>query len=122
MRWAIQRKPGRLLLSHTPSHIHVLWNTHVASACQDGAVVKERNVGSKYGAPMGRITRPLEPNARLHLYRVRLDSGGYDNGGAYWGIGYPLYCAYDNKEGITYLRAADRIAAKALLNGHRFYR
>ena len=54
------------------------------------------DVGSKYGAPMGRNgCRPLNFNAPLKFYlrRVPLNSGGYDSGGAYWGLGSPLYYA-----------------------------
>lgn len=55
------------------------------------------NVGSMYGAPMGRseyiICNPVPSTLRFKLFRVRLDNGGYDDGGAYWGTGAPLYCA-----------------------------
>jgi hypothetical protein len=53
------------------------------------------DVSSKYGAPMGRRSYCGEPTAKVHLFRVRLVGGDYDDGGAYWG-GYPsppLYCA-----------------------------
>lgn len=52
-------------------------------------------VSTKYGAPMGRMDRPGDTGAPLkfRIFRVRLDAGGYDNGGAYWGHGQPLYCA-----------------------------
>ena len=29
----------------------------------------------------------------VRLFRVKIDSTGYDEGGAYWGHGKPLYCA-----------------------------
>lgn len=51
---------------------------------------------SSRGADMGRTsTLPAVnvSNPRFHLVRVRLDSGGYDSGGAYWGHGKPLYRA-----------------------------
>ena len=54
------------------------------------------NVNCRYGAPMGRgqwhdelPTAPL----KFRLSRVRINSGGYDRGGAYWGLGAPLYQA-----------------------------
>ena len=80
---------------------------------------------SKRGADLGRadtFERIGDPNPplfavvtdderqfpyRFHLTRVRLDSGGYDAGGAYWGIEWsgkyytfhPLYCAeYEDDE------------------------
>jgi len=49
-------------------------------------------VSSQYGAPMGRKSfMPHEPT-KVAVFRVRLDRGGYDDGGAYWGTGQPLYC------------------------------
>ncbi len=44
---------------------------------------------SQYGASMGRPSEALE--GKVKLFQVRLDSGGYDNGGAYWGPGEPLW-------------------------------
>ena len=51
---------------------------------------------SQYGASMGRRDNITEALAveKLHLQRVRLDSGGYDPGGAYWGHGAPLFVAW----------------------------
>jgi hypothetical protein len=57
------------------------------------------NVNCTFGAPMGRETvlaafyEQSEP-VKASLYRVAIDRGGYDKGGAYWGIGKPLYCAH----------------------------
>lgn len=51
-----------------------------------------RYVNSSYGAPMGR--RNLYPlhntPMRLRLSHLPLDSGGYDSGGAYWGLRRPV--------------------------------
>ncbi len=77
---------------------------------------------SMYGASMGRhntITETESP-IKFKLYQVRLDSGGYDNGGAYWGIGQPLYHAYG--EGVRddqelFLRADNRNDAKKYIRG-----
>jgi hypothetical protein len=46
------------------------------------------------------------------LHRVRLDAGGYDRDGIYWGIGLPLYF-HQNYDGSVagYLRAEDRESA-----------
>lgn len=81
--------------------------------------------GSSYrGADMGRGSAvPLNPAnpLRFHLMRVRLDSGGYDAGGAYWGYGTPLYRAISAEETETkwgarraemFTRAASRGEAK----------
>lgn len=65
-------------------------------------------VNSSRGAPMGRsgngyIETTLPRTVRL--FRVRLNSGGYDDGGAYWGIGESLWCAIDIDESRQFIRA-----------------
>ncbi|MCQ4158743.1 hypothetical protein NON00_02225 [Roseomonas sp. GC11] len=51
---------------------------------------------------------------RCYLRRIPITSGGYDRGGAYWGLGAPLWYAEDSEgEGGVYFRAASREAAKA---------
>ena len=45
------------------------------------------------------------------LYRVRLNSDGYDACGCYFGLGMPLYRADDALGHSTHVRAADRNAA-----------
>jgi len=62
-------------------------------------------VSCKYGAPMGRDNIGTQPvtitsgnncrivkknQTKVYEKKVHLDSGGYDAGGAYWGIGKPL--------------------------------
>lgn len=66
---------------------------------------------------MGRVIDV--PADSVHLFRVRLNAGGYDSGGAYWGTGTPLYCAaalYAGPDGEPdvyqqFVRAASREAA-----------
>ena len=85
-------------------------------------------VNARYGAPMGRKSDHLEgliiteADPRFTLRRVRINSGGYDSGGAYWGLGEPLFWwsvtitedeARDECSG--FLRAHNRIAAKAAI-------
>lgn len=73
-------------------------------------------VSSTYGAPMGRKTSPLgEAPRTVRVYRVKLDSGGYDDGGAYWGIGAPLYCAECDEGGRQFVRATSRVWAIVLI-------
>lgn len=76
------------------------------------------NVSSKYGAPMGRRESRISPDnippfKSLALFRVHLNSGGYDDGGAYWGIesnGERLYCL--RGPGVqVFCRAKSRAAA-----------
>lgn len=73
----------------------------------------EDKVSCTYGAPMGRHTGPsISFGGKIILRRVRLNSGGYDSGGAYWGLGAPLYY-YENEDGeCGYLRARTRDDAK----------
>lgn len=77
---------------------------------------------SQYGADMGRPNNRTEPSypVRFHVQRIRLNSGGYDSGGAYWGQGQALYYAWgDGAEEVQehWTRATDRDDAKtAVLN------
>lgn len=77
-------------------------------------------VNGRYGAPMGRADQPNAYSEfraipdhphKFSLVRVKLDNGGYDQGGAYWGHGQPLYWA---EAGAVerWFRAKDRDAAK----------
>lgn len=88
---------------------------------------KPSNVDSAHGAPMGRpdhhtftdqrgremlltVTKDAKP---MTLQRVRLNNGGYDSGGAYWGIGQPLFFYSDYTGSIDgHVRAFDRADAK----------
>ncbi len=88
------------------------------------------------GAQLGRPTTDPDtvPPApfRFYLQRVRLDAGGYDSGGAYWGTGAPLY-RFEAGEGPDeladwpsgFLRARTRADAKRQLRetypAARFY-
>lgn len=55
-------------------------------------------VNCQYGAPMGRCTygNPEVIEGKVHVFKVRFVDGDYDDGGAYWGAGMPLYCARDD--------------------------
>ena len=106
---------------------------------------KLAQVSARYGAPMGRpsydhrerFVFPHEDGSaatftacpKLHLQRVRINAGGYDEGGAYWGTGEPLYWAWDDDGEVQmFVRAADREEAKRKLQARqlhgilRFYR
>jgi hypothetical protein len=53
-------------------------------------------VNCKYGSPMGRSNVGSVPDSGIRIYdrKIRLNSGGYDAGGAYWGIGAELRVSY----------------------------
>lgn len=67
--------------------------------------------GAPYGRP-GHATPTAAP-LRLLLSRLRLNGGGYDSGGTYWGHGMPIF-QFRTVAGGYYgtLRARDRDAAK----------
>ena len=67
----------------------------------------------QYGAPMGRAEwLPCNAAPRtVRVFKVTLNSGGYDIGGAYWGTGNTLYCATDSMLYREFLRAKNRAAA-----------
>lgn len=75
-------------------------------------------VNTQWGAPMGRSESPLGEGERsISVFRVKLDSGGYDDGGAYWGCsrGEALYCAACDEGGRQFVRARSRFHALQLL-------
>ena len=75
------------------------------------------DVNSRYGAPMGRAEFGTHEQAdgKIRLFKVRLDSGGYDDGGAYWGSGQALFCATDGGDFRQFIRADSRLQAVAVL-------
>lgn len=82
--------------------------------------MKFPEVNTRYGAPHGRPTFALQtapqPEPRsLRLFKVALDAGGYDNGGAYWGLGEPLYCLMGDHV-QEFVRAANREDAARQMN------
>lgn len=80
-------------------------------------------VNSQYGAPMGRSNYGADcvesaPAKSVRLFRVNLDAGGYDDGGAYWGHGQAIYCALCEVPGNEFRvteRANSRFHAAALI-------
>jgi hypothetical protein len=87
--------------------------------------------GSARGAPFGRPSASRNeisaPPQQFYLTKIRINAGGYDPGGAYWGVGQPLYY-FTTEDGAEsgYLRASDRDHAKdkvrQLHPGARFFR
>jgi hypothetical protein len=82
------------------------------------------------GAAMGRATihdAPADAAVKLTLRRIRLDSGGYDPNGTYFGTGTPLYWYADEDGTIdAMLRANTREEAKTQIRKRypnaRFFR
>ena len=70
------------------------------------------------GAPMGRYELQPTDECSLHLHKVPLDNGGYDGGGAYWGLPDDLWRLVgddtdEQRECQVFFRAKDRAAALA---------
>jgi len=84
----------------------------------DKDYMRPADVSCRYGAPMGRYSRlPADPSERVKLRLVRLRFVGhdYDEGGAYWGGGDPIYFAKGEASDVVvevYVRAKDRLDAK----------
>ena len=78
---------------------------------------------------VGKMINPAGESSgmKLQLERVRLDRGGYDQHGRYFGVGEPLY-QYTNDDGTTsdyfyrYVRARDRAEAKRKIREEPFMR
>ncbi len=50
---------------------------------------------------------------KFHMVRVRLNNGGYNSNGRYFGIGTPLYYYYSDDNPLDgYVRGSDRETAK----------
>lgn len=81
----------------------------------------------KRGASLGRASSPAKDKTvarKFTLQHIRINSGGYDSGGAYWGIGARLYWAHSEPpEGWIgpnaivehFIRAHNRTHAKATI-------
>lgn len=72
------------------------------------------------GSMLGRrecIPHDAESIVRVRLRKVRMSADGcYDQGGAYWGQGTPLYCAWGDsgtEQAEIWVRAKSRTEAKA---------
>jgi hypothetical protein len=82
----------------------------------------------KRGAALGRPSiHEGFIEGKMVLRRIRLDRGGYDSNGTYFGVGMPLYWYADEGGSVDdVLRAPDRASAKAeILKKYpkaRFYR
>jgi len=72
------------------------------------------------GSSMGRRDSIMEPDAaiKFHLVQLRIDKGGYDSGGAYWGKwqSHPMWAAWGDGplwKNEMWIRARSREEAKA---------
>lgn len=88
--------------------------------------LREHPVNCRCGSPMGSANVQGDSTEKLYLQRIRLDSGGYDPSGTYWGSGQPLYCAFGEDGTESYYRAWSREEAKQKVlkdnPSARFYR
>jgi len=86
---------------------------------------------SQWGAQMGRMNTITEPDfpVKFRMEKLRWTDQCYDQGGAYWGSGDPIFHAWgdaDQDEQEIFIRAKDRDDAKAQVRekfpNARFYR
>ncbi|MER8924302.1 hypothetical protein [Mesorhizobium sp. M0859] len=83
-------------------------------SCWQMAATDFRQKAAEYRARIPAAKAMVAYAPKVTLQRVRLDSGGYDHCGAYWGIGSPLYwAATDDGQLDETFRASSRDAAKA---------
>lgn len=80
---------------------------------------KLRKVNTAYGAPMGRFSDKTDAATNVSVSRLAMTSdGAYDIGGAYWGIGQPIYrAAWYDSDGMAceaFVRAKSRDEAIVL--------
>lgn len=78
--------------------------------------MKLPKVSCKYGSPMGRSDDHIDGKCKLS--HVSLNSGGYDNGGAYWGYGIALWVCTDAENNMLFVRAQTRSSAKYAVLAH----
>lgn len=78
-------------------------------------------VCSKFGAPMGRTEYGPTPDQSRTIRLFKVDMNGpYDTGGAYWGLGEPIYCAQSlDGEYRRFVRATSRLTAVVELDLER---
>lgn len=82
--------------------------------------------GADMGRPNWGLPEDRETPMVMYLQRVKLDVGGYDLGGAYWGLGDPLFCAWSSTFyagslpvcARVFVRAKTRDAAKTQIKQH----
>jgi len=70
---------------------------------------------SRFGAPMG-DSDTYDMTPKLYLQRINFVDGAYGPDGTYWGMGVPMWCAFNAPaaQGTrVYVRARTREAAKA---------
>lgn len=65
----------------------------------------------------------MEESTTWFIRRIRLNSGGYDRSGGYWGTGLPLYeCFSDYADMSCHFRASDRSGAAAQLIASTYWK
>lgn len=113
-----RERANLLRASYTPEELLTMPEDVKAADAEDAAALKH----------LAMIREGRDRPLRFYLQHVRLDSGGYDSGGAYWGHDLPLYRyeAEDEPDTSGMIRARNRDAAKATIRedypNAQFYR
>jgi hypothetical protein len=82
------------------------------------------------GSQMGRgdtLPEDCDIPIKVRMEKLKFVDGAYDQWGAYWGAGNPIYCAWNKHENtLVFIRARNRREAKArvkeMLPQVKFYR
>lgn len=59
-------------------------------------------------------TIDIKPRS-LYFFKMNLDQGGFDNGGAKWSLHKPLYCVSDGTQPLAFVYASDKTEAALAL-------
>lgn len=111
----IQAEPGKPHHHASDNAMALALKTQDAPESAFVAVYHENvtpDVSSRYGAPMGRISGNLD-HSDYSLWRAKavpLNGGGYDRGGAYWGLrarGERLFAVQDGMGNVAFVDACD---------------
>lgn len=111
----IQAEPSETQRHASDKAVSLALETQNAPFAAFVAVYQENptpDVSGRYGAPMGRASGNLD-HSDYSLWRAKavpLNSGGYDKGGAYWGLrsrGKRLFAVQDGMGNVAFVDARD---------------
>ena len=73
----------------------------------------EMKLGSMLESASREVDKQTKPTRKFHLFKIRLNKGGYTDRGSYFGTGLPLYRAEgEDCRDLLELRAGSRDSAK----------
>lgn len=88
-----------------PNGIHYLYGVNGEKIC----------LGSMTGRANHYPAWEESDSLKLRMVKLRINSGGYDEGGAYFGQGNPIYWTFDDNDTSIFFRAKNRLDAKRII-------